>query len=356
MPTPNDTKLFPPELQEAFSHATEEEVFLFLCEAYTITNPPSQRAINLSTNFTDADLVQLCRFTSRDIVEISAVLQLPPHFETHSRYPFTREEGFFLLCIRLASTSTLYKLESITGYSRNHISECTNWMLSWIFDHWDHLLQDFASGHLMHTRLQLFTCKIKEHGTPLPNVWGFIDCTIQPIARPMTWQRICYNSHKTVHSLKYSAVKSPDGLIYHLFGPYEGRRNDNAQLNDSGLIKRCLQNAPSFCLYGDSAYPISSVLLSPFLKADLTAEERAWNVAMSARRECVEWGFADILRLWRHLTDKDNQRLLPRLLSQMYRVAVILTNIHTCLYGCQTTVYFNCPPPTLSAYLRPQSM
>ena len=132
----------------------------------------------------------------------------------------------------------------------------------------------------------------------MPNVWGFLDCTIRPIARPVIWQRICYNGHKKVHSLKYSAVKSPDGLIYHLFRPYEGCRNDNALLNDSGLVERCIQKAPSFCLYGDSAYPVSSVLLSPFLKANLTKEEMAWNVAMSARRECVEWGFADILRLW----------------------------------------------------------
>jgi len=33
----NVTELFPPELLEAFSHAIE--VFLFLCEAYTITSP-----------------------------------------------------------------------------------------------------------------------------------------------------------------------------------------------------------------------------------------------------------------------------------------------------------------------------
>ena len=49
MPVPNDTKLFPPELREAFSHATEE-VFLFLCEAYTITNPPPRRVSDMAVS------------------------------------------------------------------------------------------------------------------------------------------------------------------------------------------------------------------------------------------------------------------------------------------------------------------
>jgi len=43
-------------------------------------------------------------------------------------------------------------------------------------------------------------------------------------------------------------------------------------------------------MYGDSAYPVSSVLLSPFFKATLTLEEMSSNIAISAR-ECVEWDF-----------------------------------------------------------------
>jgi len=41
-------------------------------------------------------------------------------------------------------------------------------------------------------------------------------------------------------------------------------------------------------MYGDSAYPVSSVLLSPFIKTTLTPEEMSSNIAISAR-ECVEW-------------------------------------------------------------------
>jgi len=41
-------------------------------------------------------------------------------------------------------------------------------------------------------------------------------------------------------------------------------------------------------MYGDSAYPVSPVLLSSFVKATLTPQEMSSNIAISAR-ECVEW-------------------------------------------------------------------
>ena len=40
------------------------------------------------------------------------------------------------------------------------------------------------------------------------------------IARPGTNQRILYNGHKRVHSLKFQAVAIPNGLIAHFSGPF----------------------------------------------------------------------------------------------------------------------------------------
>ena len=58
-----------------------------------------------------------------------------------------------------------------------------------------------------------------QHGAPLNNCFGFIDGIVRPIARPGTNQRILYNGHKRVHSLKFQAVAIPNGLIAHLYGP-----------------------------------------------------------------------------------------------------------------------------------------
>lgn len=122
------------------------------------------------------------------------------------------------------------------GYSYTAISECTNWVLKFILEHWDFLLRNFESGHLGLSRLSVFAQKIYNKGAPLDKCWGFIDCTIQQICRPKKWQREMYNRYKHMYALKYSAVKSLDGLIYHLFGPWERHRNDNALLRGSNLL------------------------------------------------------------------------------------------------------------------------
>ena len=51
--------------------------------------------------------------------------------------------------------------------------------------------------------LQTFTEVIKEKGAALQNCWSFIDETVRPISRPGRNQRVLYNGHKTVHSIKF---------------------------------------------------------------------------------------------------------------------------------------------------------
>jgi nuclease HARBI1 len=146
----------------------------------------------------------------------------------------------------------------------------------------------------------------------LDNCWGFIDCTIRSICRPTKHQQIIYSGYKKVHALKYSAVKCPDGIIYHLAGAYEGRRNDNFLLRDSRLLLLCATFATdtsyltttcsNFVLYGDPAYSIGDFLLSPYAKSKTQSDEEfQFNIRMSAVRESMEWGFGEVLRLWNFL-------------------------------------------------------
>ena len=72
---------------------------------------------------------------------------------------------------------------------------------------------------------------------------------------------------------------------------------------------------------------------------------------MSSCREAVELGFTDVLRLWTSLDFKGTQWVFTSPIGFQYRLAVILTNIYICLYGSETSFYFNCSPPTLSQYL-----
>ncbi|PWW74081.1 hypothetical protein C7212DRAFT_359335 [Tuber magnatum] len=210
------------------------------------------------------------------------------------------------------------------------ISQAVNWILAHVYSNWDFLLHDFssplASEHLSSVRLKLFAGKIHEKGALLTACWEFIDCTIREICRPTKWQRECCNGYRHMHAVKYSAVKAPDGLIDHLWGPFE----------ESGLLSKCNEFASSYYLFGDPTYPVSSVLLSSFDNSTLTKEEKIFNKRMSSCREAVEWGF----------------RIYHSPIGLQYRVATILTNIHVCLYGCETYFYFNCCPPSLENYLK----
>ena len=70
----------------------------------------------------------------------------------------------------------------------------------------------------------------------LDNCWGFISGTVRPVARPGEHQRVLYNGHNRVHSIKFQSVVAPNGLIVNLFGPVEGRRHDSGMLAMSGLL------------------------------------------------------------------------------------------------------------------------
>jgi len=121
-------------------------------------------------------------------------------------------------------------------------------------------------------------------------------------------------------------------------------------LRQSGLLERLENHASSFCLYVDPAYPVSQVLCAPVSRLELGFAGQEFNRPMSSCRECVEWGFADIIRLWAYLDYDKGQELFKTAIGRQYRFGTLLTNIHICLYGSETSLYFNCAPPLLCTY------
>jgi len=330
------------ETRENLQSCSAEVIFLYLIESYDWELPASlvhwQHSLSTLNN---NDIVHLTQFTLSDLKCVTKPLNIPTVFSTPSGCRLAGEEAFFLLLCRLAWPTQLQTLSIFFQYSPSTISKATNWLLTHIHKNWDFLLQDFnsrlAAQHLSPIRLELFASRIYAKGAPLTRCWGFIDCTIREICRPTRWQRECYNGYKHMHAVKYSAVNAPDSIIYHLWGRLEGRRNDNALLSDSQLLIRCKQFAPSFYLFGDPAYPVSTVLLSPLDSSRLTNVEKEFNWKKSSCREVVEWGFADIIRLWSALDFSYTQRIYSVPVGIQYRVATILTNIHIYLYSSETS-------------------
>lgn len=60
---------------------------------------------------------------------------------------------------------------------------------------------------------------ISQRGLPLQSCFGFVDGTVKPIASPDNNQRVVYNGHKRVRTLKFPSLALPNGITGHLYGP-----------------------------------------------------------------------------------------------------------------------------------------
>ena len=105
-----------------------------------------------------------------------------------------------------------------------------------VFDEHNHRIQSWEQPLLSPLKLQQYADAIHQQGAPLLNCFGFVDGTQLSISRPSRNQRIVYNGHKRIHSLKLQSVALPNGIIGNLFGHVEGRRHDSSMLYVSGLL------------------------------------------------------------------------------------------------------------------------
>lgn len=303
-------------------------------------------------------------FTAGELIELAEVLKLPPIIKTQSRYRTTPVEALSLTCARLARAGDLYDLVTRYDHSESAISEIVNYTVCAIDITWARLL-DFNHTHLLSpSNLAMYAAAIHAAGAPLATVWGFIDCTLRHIARPSRYQEAAYNGYKKFHALKYQAVAIPNGMIAHLFGPWEGRNADPFLLTESRLIEKCAEYANRentdetmpwedrcYQLFGDPAYGLSSHLVSPFSGAGVRSEtENAWNTRMASVRIKVEHTFGGVVNNWPFLNAFWKQRVYSSPVGRYYRVAVLLTNALNCFRPNQVALSFDCPPPTLDEY------
>ena len=140
-----------------------------------------------------------------------------------------------------------------------------------------------------------------------------------------------------------------------MYGPVSGRRHDAYMLRVSGLQSKLATitkpDGSPYIVYGDPAYGLSRTILAPFRGSHLTSQEQDFNRAMSQVRISVEWTFGKIVTYFSYLDFKKSNKVLLQPVGKYYLVAAILTNCHTCLYGSQTSTYFNVDPPCLETYL-----
>jgi hypothetical protein len=306
------------------------------------------------------------RFSKRHFLRLVAALQVPA-VNIFEGVRSTGEETVLVLLNRLAYPGRLADLGQKFGRDKHQMSRIFKGAVSFVYQRWHFLLtMAGAAAYLTHERLAEFARAISARGAALNNVWALIDGAIRANARPGLLQQEIYNGWKRLHGLKWQSVFTPDGMIRLLFGPVSARRHDAYMLLLSNLVPDLAhffhttvfpaQAAAGlahhlYVLYGDPAYPLSQYLQCPFRGAFLTAMQEAFNRSMSPVREPVEWGFGKILQQFAYLDFKKNLKIYLSPIGQYYAVGAILTNCHTTMYSSQTSMYFNCPPPSLEQYL-----
>ena len=326
---------------------TEEAILLFDINRSKNPEFPYWEYNSFDVNsLSEDEFLAALRFSNRDIDRLVAALGIPREIRTANGSKFSGIEGVCCLLKRPAYPCRYSDLLSEFGRSVPELSLLTTKTMNMIYERWHHLLSDLNQPLLSQRNLEMFSRQINEKGAPLTNCWGFIDGTVRPICRPKDNQRRVYNGHKRVHALKFQSVLTPNGLIANLFGPIEGRRHDARMLRESNLLTHLQQfsfngNGQPLCLYGDPAYPISVHLLGPFQGKNLNPQQTDFNAAMSEVRESVEWGFGKVVNYFKFIDFKKNLKLQMSPVGNMYAAAVLLTNAHTCLYGSQTSEYFD---------------
>jgi nuclease HARBI1 len=182
---------------------------------------------------------------------------------------------------------------------------------------------------------------------------GFIDGTLVQIARLSgLMQRATYSGRKRKPGLKWQVVTTPDGMLFHVFGPFEGRRHDMHLYAESGLddvlAERLLIVGAQYHLYGDSGYALRPYLITPFEGAALNPDEALFNRRMSKVLVSVEWDFKDVKKYFIMSLFRGRWHFPA---GAWYLESCLLWNFRCCLDGSPTSNYFDSTPPSLSQYL-----
>lgn len=188
------------------------------------------------------------------------------------------------------------------------------------------------------------------------NCCVFVDGSRWRVSRPLGpfWRQwSTFSGDKWFHCHGAQGVFAPNGMFYHWFDGPAGKENDKFFIRESKLnyvLAMCqVGQAIQYWAYADKGYGHDTHVRSAFKRADFNKIIR--NLIMGRSRVSIEWGFRKINRVCPLLKAVDKMKIQHVAVSKRVRVAALLTNLHTCLHGSQTGLYFDCRQPTLQQYL-----
>ena len=159
------------------------------------------------------------RVAKKDLPLLADALRLPDTFHCNQRTTADKLEGLCILLWRMSFPCRYSDMLARFGRPVPELSMISNTVMNYIYDIHGHKLCQWNHDIMNPRYFDTYTGAISRKGAALQNCFGFIDGTIRPICRPSQEQRIMFNGHKRVHSLKFQSVTVPNGLIANLFGP-----------------------------------------------------------------------------------------------------------------------------------------
>lgn len=314
------------------------------------------------SSLTDEHCLLLFRFTYSEIQRIAAAMNLPELtvFRSNSRQQFSWNsvEALAIMLRRLAYPARLIDLQFLFGINKYTLCTIFNGMVETLYEKYHEGIR-YNKNHMHPWNLRRFSAAVTAKGSCYEGVVGFIDGTLNPIARPIKLQETVYNGHVRQHGLKYQGIVTPDGMTVSLCGPFAGSIHDQNMLDSSSILEEMEQQLDCtgiggvyYALYGDPAYRETQRMIRPIRAAEADSPQAHLNYFMSQVRICVEWEFGHVATLFSFVRFKPGQKLYLSRVAQFYVVATLMKNINLCVRrNNQTSLYFGVQPPTLEQYI-----
>lgn len=197
-----------------------DDEFSVLWESYRSKNPDFPHSSYARFDLQNIDEAEcFAKVQKQDIPVLANVLQLSVNIHCAQRTICNRVEGLCMILKRFFYPCRYSDMISRFERPVPELCMITNEVMDNIFNNHNHRISRWSRDVLSSPLLRENADAIHAKGSPLENCFGFIDGTVRPIARPNQQQKIVYNGHKQVHSLKSQSVALPNGLIGSMSGP-----------------------------------------------------------------------------------------------------------------------------------------